>query len=211
MAGDLLVRIVFFILFNMGLSTQAPPPIQPATPVAPAETTADAQCSTYADQASTAFSELKYTDALTILDTAVKDCPADAMVAHLRGAAAYKRYEALYNSDTPAAAKADDVYFALGEMSRAIMLDPTYGDSYFYRGLVFAALNETEHALVDYNKAIEIQPDSPYSYYARGSLYERTGDKTAAIADYKRFLELYKTNDTWRDAAAQHLRGLEKP
>lgn len=211
MAADVLARVMLFILLNLGLATQATPPVQTTLPAAPEVAAADSTCSTYAQQASDAINNQTYADAMTTLPGAIAECPSDAMLAHLYGVAAYKHYEALYNGDTPEAADAADVYLALGELSRSILLDPTYGDSYFYRGLVFAALSETGHALLDYAKAIEVQPESPYPYYARASLYERTGDKIHAIEDYKRFLELYKTNDSWRDDAAQHLRGLEKP
>jgi tetratricopeptide (TPR) repeat protein len=216
MAGDTLVKIVLFLLLNLGFSAQVtPPPVEPPVSAsAPASTptaAANAQCTQYAVDGSDAINRQAYADAIARLETAVRDCPDDSMLAQLHGVAAYKQYEALYNSQTPAAADTGYVYLALGELSRAIMLDPTYSDSHFYRGLVFAALGETEHALIDYAKAIEIKPESPYAFYARASLYERTGDKMHAIADYQRFLQLYTVNDSWRDDAAQRLRGLEKP
>jgi tetratricopeptide (TPR) repeat protein len=211
MTGDVLLRVLLFLLFNVGVATQTPVRPTVAEPaVNPTTVEASPVCAKYANDASDLINGLAFADALASLKEAVTECPDDALLAHLYGVAAYKHYEERYNAQA-GGADAADVYLALGELSRSIMIDPTYSDSFFYRGLVFSALGESQHALVDYDKAIELQPDSPFAYYGRAVVYEGLKDTTHAMEDYQRFLDNYQNNDSWRDSAAQHLRGLQKP
>ena len=62
-------------------------------------------------------------------------------------------------------------------------------DSY-YRGIIYAQMNDLNNALANFNKGIELEPENPIFYYYRGMAYTQLNQKTNAIADFNKVLEL---------------------
>ncbi len=62
--------------------------------------------------------------------------------------------------------------------------------AWYNRGVVNAALGNTEEALADYDKAIELDPEYPSAYYSRGNLRRKLRDFDGAVEDYSRAIEL---------------------
>jgi len=77
--------------------------------------------------------------------------------------------------------------------NEALSRDPEQGIAYFYRGLIFAIINNYQEALKDFNRAIEIQPKEislDRIYDLRGNCYEDLGDRQKAIKDYEKAIEI---------------------
>lgn len=77
--------------------------------------------------------------------------------------------------------------------NEALSRDPEQGIAYFYRGLIFAIINNFQEALKDFNRAIEIQPKEislDRIYDLRGNCYEDLGDRQKAIKDYEKAIEI---------------------
>ena len=77
--------------------------------------------------------------------------------------------------------------------NEALSRDPEQGIAYFYRGLIFAIINNYQEALKDFNRAIEIQPKEislDRIYDLRGNCHEDLGDREKAIKDYEKAIEI---------------------
>jgi len=77
--------------------------------------------------------------------------------------------------------------------NEALSRDPEQGMAYFYRGLIFAIINNFQEALKDFNRAIEIKPKEislDRIYDLRGNCYEDLGDREKAIKDYEKAIEI---------------------
>jgi tetratricopeptide (TPR) repeat protein len=73
---------------------------------------------------------------------------------------------------------------ALGDLTRAIQLDPSNAWSFVQRGLTFAQLAEYDRALQDYDQALHIQPDYAWALAVRGDVFYSLRNYDRAIADY---------------------------
>ncbi len=77
--------------------------------------------------------------------------------------------------------------------NEALSRDTEQGIAYFYRGLIFAIINNYQEAIKDFNRAIEIQPKEislDRIYDLRGNCYEDLGDREKAIKDYEKAIEI---------------------
>lgn len=91
----------------------------------------------------------------------------------------------------------EDGYFQepIADFTRAIELDPTLADAYFYRGWVYHARDpgkspmELADALADYDRAIELDPEHSRAYNNRGYMFLRR-EPERAIADFERAVEI---------------------
>ncbi|MBZ0278967.1 MAG: protein kinase, partial [Anaerolineae bacterium] len=54
---------------------------------------------------------------------------------------------------------------AIGDLDRAIELDPLYAVAYYNRGSSYTDLRQHEHAIRDYDRAIELDPSLAQAYY----------------------------------------------
>jgi Tfp pilus assembly protein PilF len=77
---------------------------------------------------------------------------------------------------------------ALGDLDRAIMLDPTLTSAYVIRGAARAQTGDLDAALADFNAALATTPDDPLllvdrarTYAAKGDFSDATGDLGKAI------------------------------
>jgi tetratricopeptide (TPR) repeat protein len=111
-----------------------------------------------------------------------------------------------------------EVYHNLGDMNSAILdydkaikLEGEHGESYYYRGLAYEALENKkdaaasfQNAIIVYSKIIKEDPLCSAEYYFdRGNIYEHIGDKQNAIADFKKVVERHEesfNSKSYKDA-----------
>jgi tetratricopeptide (TPR) repeat protein len=92
---------------------------------------------------------------------------------------------------------------AIGNLDRAIELNPNYGPAYSSRGYVYYyVMHEVDKAIADFNRAIELNPKDPDAYINRGMVYTAMGEYGRAITDYNRAIELNP-----KDELAYYIRG----
>ncbi len=97
---------------------------------------------------------------------------------------------------------------ALKDYTKAIKINPQYGDAYNNRGNVKLDLNIYKGAISDYTKAIKINPQYGDAYYNRGLAKENLKDFEGAIKDYTKAIEIYPKGEDAGDA--YHGRGYAK-
>ena len=88
---------------------------------------------------------------------------------------------------------AEDYKGAISDFSKAIKINPQYGDAYYNRGLAKENLKDFEGAISDYTEAIEIYPkgeDAGDAYHGRGYAKEMLKDFEGAIKDYTKATKL---------------------
>jgi tetratricopeptide (TPR) repeat protein len=97
---------------------------------------------------------------------------------------------------------------AVGNYTRAILLDPAYTYCYFSRGVLrYRELGEYAAAIEDLGYVIELDPTWAEAYFNRGLAHNMAGQYDDAIADLKRYLE--KGDDPfWLDSARRQLEEL---
>ena len=116
----------------------------------------------------------------------------------------------ILNSDS-AIAESAEIYFKLGnqkldsedykgaisDFTKAIKINPQYGDAYYNRGLAKENLKDFEGAISDYTEAIEIYPkgvDAGDAYHGRGYAKEMLKDFEGALSDYTKATKLITEN-----------------
>ena len=67
---------------------------------------------------------------------------------------------------------------------------PQNSQLYYYRGLVYEAMNRNSAAISDFQKATEYDPSNYMSYYQLGKTYEKIGEERDALVAYERFLSI---------------------
>ena len=92
---------------------------------------------------------------------------------------------------------AEDYKGAISDFSKAIKINPQYGDAYYNRGLAKENLKDFKGAIKDYTKAIEFFPkgeDAGDAYYGRGFAKDMLEDLEGAIKDYTKAAKLIPEN-----------------
>jgi tetratricopeptide (TPR) repeat protein len=79
---------------------------------------------------------------------------------------------------------------AIAEFTRAIHRDPTLGDAFYNRALVYTAIGNLGPAASDFARVLAIRPDFEEGYFRRGRLRASMGEHDKAVADFTRVLEL---------------------
>jgi tetratricopeptide (TPR) repeat protein len=79
---------------------------------------------------------------------------------------------------------------AAADASRAIAVEPTYGDAWFQRARARVGKKDAAGAIADYTKVVEVDPGSSAAFNNRGGQKKALGDLEGAIADYSRAIEL---------------------
>ncbi len=79
---------------------------------------------------------------------------------------------------------------AIGDLNKAIRLNPYYAKSYYNRGLVCAKLGLYRQTIEDCSEAIRLKPDYTDAYNNRGNAYAELGQYPLAIEDYNKTLRL---------------------
>lgn len=80
-----------------------------------------------------------------------------------------------------------DYLQALENFDKAVELNPTLAEAYYFRARVQL---DDRKAEADFNKAIELNPAYPEAYFRRGLMKDLSGDSAAALRDYNRAIEL---------------------
>ncbi len=80
---------------------------------------------------------------------------------------------------------------AISDYSKAIEINPRYGDAYYNRGLAKRQLRDYSGAIADYNKAIEINPRDAEAYNNRGWVkVDKLQNYSGGIADYNKAIKI---------------------
>jgi tetratricopeptide (TPR) repeat protein len=98
---------------------------------------------------------------------------------------------------------------AIADYSKAIEIDPLYGNAYFSRG-AFEAKGDHVHAIADFTKAIEVAPQNADLFYGRGLAHRAKGERMPIIrvqiiptaSTRRRPLQIVSQNTPCRFAAA---------
>ena len=88
---------------------------------------------------------------------------------------------------------AEDYKGAIKDYTKAIKINPQYGDAYYNRGFAKENLKDFEGAISDYTEAIEIYPkgeDAGDAYHGRGFAKEMLKDFEGALSDYTKATKL---------------------
>lgn len=97
---------------------------------------------------------------------------------------------------------------AVGNYTRAIVLDPAYTYCYFSRGVLrWRELGEYGAAIKDLSRVLELDPTWAEACFNRGLAYKMTGQYEDAIADFERYLAEGR-DPFWLDAARRQLEEL---
>ncbi len=94
---------------------------------------------------------------------------------------------------------------AIEGYTRAIVLDPSYADVYYSRGVLYwRELGQHDRAIRDLTQVLELAPSQAEAYFNRAFAYKLQGEHDKAIADFERYLEV-GLDDFWLDAAHRQL------
>lgn len=100
---------------------------------------------------------------------------------------------------------------AVLEYTKAINLDPSNYDNYFYRGGIYREKGDYNSALIDFSKAIESDSTDVDFLTQRAYLYyEFLNDKTNALNDIKRIIKIQQNSVTSYSDIAVVIEGLQK-
>jgi len=99
-----------------------------------------------------------------------------------------------------------DYQHAIADLTKAIELDPKFGDAYYLRGNSYFAQGDYDRAIADETKAIELDPKRSSAYWIRGKAYSAKGLNHAAgdesnelvkrgISDLNKVIELDPNTD----------------
>ncbi|MBL0712084.1 MAG: tetratricopeptide repeat protein [Desulfosarcina sp.] len=131
------------------------------------------------DQAVQAFVNREYEKSITFFTEMVVDDPEDGLAWASR-AAAHLRLE---NLDA-----------ALGDMNRAIGLNPGRARPFHLRGLIHEKKGAIDKALEDFSRAIALDPEYGAAFYSRSALFAKMGDNERAYEDAEVFTVLTEKN-----------------
>lgn len=95
---------------------------------------------------------------------------------------------------------------AIAIFTELILLNPSYGEAYFNRGIARAKLQDYQGAIADQSQAILLDGNLAEAYQARGRIYWQLGQSSLAIGDLKRALALFEARGNTisaREVAAQ--------
>lgn len=84
---------------------------------------------------------------------------------------------------------------AIAIFTELILLDPTYADAYFNRGIARTRIADYQGAIADHSQAITLNPQLAEAYKARGKIYWQLGDQSQAIADLETALNLFSAQE----------------
>lgn len=90
---------------------------------------------------------------------------------------------------------------AVEDFTRAVALDPTLGQAYLDRGILYwRELHEPQKAVADLTAALSVDPRLHEALFNRGVAYQQLGDIAAALADFRAYLRV-GTHPYWREYA----------
>jgi tetratricopeptide (TPR) repeat protein len=99
---------------------------------------------------------------------------------------------------------------AVGNYTRAIVLDPFYAEAIYSRGvLCWRELGRHGQAIQDLTRALELEPSRAEAYFNRGLAHKLSNQPDLAVADFVQYLEVGK-DEFWLDAARRQLEELHE-
>lgn len=94
---------------------------------------------------------------------------------------------------------------AVNNYTRAVVLDPTYSQALFSRGLIYwRELRNYDRAVQDLSRVLELDPGWAEAYFNRAIAYRMRGEPDSAIADLERYLA-EGSDPFWLESAARQL------
>jgi tetratricopeptide (TPR) repeat protein len=87
-----------------------------------------------------------------------------------------------------------DAVNAIADFTKAIELDPTNQEAYYYRGNALFNTGDFKGAINDLSKAIELNASYADAYFNRANIKFIQGDKDGACEDYKKAEQLGRPN-----------------
>lgn len=94
---------------------------------------------------------------------------------------------------------------AVGNYTRAIILDPAYTYCYFSRGVLrWRELGEYEEAIKDFSTVLKLDPDWAEALFNRALAYKLGMQYDQAIADFERYLQ-EGADEFWLEATRRQL------
>ena len=105
-------------------------------------------------------------------------------------------------------ANRQEYHAAVGNYTRAIVLDPAYTYCYFSRGVLrWRELGQFEAAVEDLSRVLELDPAWAEAHFNRALAYKMNMQYDRAIVDFEQYLE--KGSDQfWLDSARRQLEEL---
>ena len=99
----------------------------------------------------------------------------------------------------------DDHWSAIGNYTRAAILDPNYAEVYYSRGVLYwREIGEFARAIQDLTKTLELEPARTRAYFDRGLAYKLCNQPALASADFESYLA-EGDEDFWLEAARRQL------
>ncbi len=99
---------------------------------------------------------------------------------------------------------------AVGHYTRAILLDPTYGQAFFSRGLVYwRELREYDRAIDDLTRVLELEPGWAEAYFNRAIAFRLRGEPGKAVEDLEHYLAR-GSDEFWLASAERQLAELRR-
>jgi tetratricopeptide (TPR) repeat protein len=83
-----------------------------------------------------------------------------------------------------------DFVLVLGDLDRAIQLNPGDAQAHFGRGFVYSAQGDQARAIANYDEAIRLEPQNAVFHNGRGNANLALGDFARATADYEKAIRL---------------------
>ncbi len=94
---------------------------------------------------------------------------------------------------------------AVGNYTRAIILDPAYTEAYFSRGvLLWREFGDYQRAIEDLTRVLELDPSRAEAYLNRALAYKMRQEYDEAITDFERYQQV-GTDGFWLEAARKQL------
>jgi tetratricopeptide (TPR) repeat protein len=115
-----------------------------------------------------------------------------------RLADAHRHFGNLYGDQT-------QHWAAIEYYTRATILDPTYAQVYFSRGVLYwREVGNHYRAIQDLTRVLELDPNWSRTYFNRGMAHKLRGEPTKAIADFERYLA-EGSDEYWLGSARRQL------
>ena len=155
--------------------------------------------------------EDEYTEALVLLEKAMKKAPDNAHIHNAMGVAflrsnstlaavaSFNRairadsadYKAYYNRGNAKRVLGND-QGAIEDYNRAIGIYPELADAYANRGAIYAKYQDFDHALFDFQYAISLNDKNPLVFMSKGKIELRINNVEDAIFNFKKAIALKK-------------------
>lgn len=102
-------------------------------------------------------------------------------------------------------ANQEEHWAAIGNYTRAAVLDPAYAEVYHSRGVLYwREIGNYVRAIQDLTRTLELEPARARAYFDRGLAYKLHNQPALAIADFERYLSV-GNEDFWLEAARRQL------